>query len=92
MSTQPESLPLPPPRVGLPPVPDPANAALSEPLLTAEEVSAMLGGIPPSTILQWAREGRLPRLKLGRHVRFVRADVEQALSVHRSGPSRPRLV
>ena len=44
----------------------------------------MLGGIPAKTILQYAREARLPCLRIGRHVRFVRGDVERALAEQRS--------
>ena len=52
---------------------------LVEPLLTAREVSKLLGGIPPKTVLQYAREGRLPCLRIGRHVRFVRSELDREL-------------
>jgi hypothetical protein len=32
---------------------------LEEPLLTAAQVSELLGGIPSKTVLQYARDGRL---------------------------------
>jgi excisionase family DNA binding protein len=32
-----------------------------------------------STVLEWGRRGTLPRVKLGRHVRFIRAHVEGAI-------------
>ncbi len=44
---------------------------LDEPLLTASQISALLGGIPPKTLLQYARDGRLPCVRIGKHVRFV---------------------
>ena len=47
-------------------------------LMTAREVAEMLD-VPISTILHWGRVGLLPRIKLGRHVRFVRAHIERAL-------------
>jgi excisionase family DNA binding protein len=56
---------------------------LDEPLLTARELSVLLGDIPSKTILQYAREGRLPCVRVGRHVRFVKSDVERALDAQR---------
>jgi len=47
-------------------------------IMTAREVADMLG-VPVSTILHWGRTGILPRVKLGRHVRFIRTLVEHAL-------------
>ena len=47
-------------------------------LMTARELAGVLG-VPVSTVLHWGRVGILPRVKLGRHVRFIRAHVEQAL-------------
>lgn len=59
-------------------------ASLREPLLTASEVGALLGGIPAWTILQYARDGRLPGLRVGKHVRFLRSDVANAIDGLRS--------
>jgi excisionase family DNA binding protein len=56
---------------------------LDEPLLTAHELGALLGGIPAKTVLQYAREGRLPCLRIGRHVRFIRSEVDRALDAQR---------
>jgi excisionase family DNA binding protein len=39
--------------------------------------------IPPKTVLQYARDGRLPCIRLGKHVRFVVADVEHAVDEQR---------
>ena len=61
------------------------TSPLEEPLLTARQVGALLGDIPPKTILQYAREGRLPCLRIGRHVRFVRSEIDHALMAQRTG-------
>lgn len=44
-------------------------------LMTATEVAELLD-VPVSTVREWGRNGTLPRVKLGRHVRFIRAHVE----------------
>jgi excisionase family DNA binding protein len=61
----------------------PEPAPLDEPLLTARDVGALLGGIPPKTVLQYAREGRLPCLRIGKHVRFIRSELDRTLSAQR---------
>jgi excisionase family DNA binding protein len=43
-------------------------------LMTAREVAEILG-LPISTVREWGRKGTLPRVKLGRHVRFIRSHV-----------------
>jgi excisionase family DNA binding protein len=53
-------------------------------LLTADEVAELLH-IPRSTVSDYARRGVLPSVKLGRHRRFVRADVADAIEGLRSG-------
>jgi excisionase family DNA binding protein len=52
---------------------------LSEPLLTADEVAALLA-IRRSTVYELARTGQLPSIKIGRHLRFTRGMLEAALS------------
>ena len=47
-------------------------------LLTAEQLAGLLQ-MRRSTIEDYARRGLLPSLKLGRHRRFVRSDVLDAL-------------
>jgi excisionase family DNA binding protein len=47
-------------------------------LMTSREVAELLD-VPISTVLEWGRNGTLPRVKLGRHVRFIRAHVEAAI-------------
>lgn len=51
-------------------------------LQDAGYIAALLG-IPRKTVLQYARDGRLPCIRLGKHVRFVVADVERAIEGHR---------
>lgn len=47
-------------------------------LMTAPEVAELLD-VPVSTVREWGRNGTLPRVKLGRHVRFIRRHVEAAI-------------
>jgi excisionase family DNA binding protein len=47
-------------------------------LMTAREVAELLD-VPVSTVHEWGRRGTLPRVKLGRHVRFIRSHVEAAI-------------
>jgi excisionase family DNA binding protein len=35
--------------------------------------------IPAKSVLQYAREGRLPCVRIGKHVRFVMSEVERAI-------------
>ena len=67
-----------------------SSPPLREPLLTASEVSALLGGIPPKTVLQYARDGRLPSMRIGKDVRFLRSDVGEAIDALRSTHARFR--
>ncbi len=57
---------------------------LDRPLLNADQAGALLGGIPRFTVLQMARDGRLPCLRVGKHVRFAPAELEDWLTQHRS--------
>jgi excisionase family DNA binding protein len=63
---------------------DERQAALSEPLMTAEEVAALLR-VPRSSIYEYARRSRapLPSVGIGRHRRFVREDLERWLRSQR---------
>jgi excisionase family DNA binding protein len=47
-------------------------------LMTSRELAELLD-VPISTVLEWGRNGTLPRVKLGRHVRFIRAHVEATI-------------
>jgi excisionase family DNA binding protein len=47
-------------------------------LMTAREVADLLD-VPISTVHDWGRKGTLPRVKLGRHVRIIRSQVEETI-------------
>lgn len=67
----------------------PHDDVLILPLMTAEEVGRELfGGVPAKTINQYAREGRLPSLWIGKHRRFNRPDVERAVARAAGGGRR----
>jgi excisionase family DNA binding protein len=55
--------------------------------MTAEQVAALLL-LPTSTVKDYARRGVLPSIKLGKHRRFVRSQVEEAIDAL-ARPSRP---
>ncbi len=58
-----------------------ARPRLEFPLLTADEVArTMLGGLPAKTVNQYARQGRLPSVWIGKHRRFNRPEVEEAIT------------
>ena len=50
-------------------------------LMTAREVAELLD-VPVSTVREWGRKGTLPRVKLGRHVRFIGSRSRQSSSAH----------
>jgi excisionase family DNA binding protein len=56
-------------------------------LMTAMEVAELLD-VPVSTVREWGRNGTLPRVKLGRHVRFIRVHVEAAILEAEKRPHR----
>ena len=58
------------------------GSRLGEPLLTAREV-AEWWSLSPSTILDWYEQGSLPGHKLGRAVRFDRAELADWLASQR---------
>jgi excisionase family DNA binding protein len=55
--------------------------ALAEPLLTAEQVADLLA-IPRSSVYEYARRHHepLPSIRVGRHRRFHRPDIERWLA------------
>lgn len=54
-----------------------AQLNADDPLLTPEEVSAILGGIPMGTLKRWRSQRCGPvALHVGRHVRYRRSMVE----------------
>ena len=52
-----------------------ARGTLAEPLLRPDEVARMLG-VRRSSVYEYVRTGRLPHVRVGRHVRFLREDLE----------------
>jgi excisionase family DNA binding protein len=74
---------------------DPAEArarnALAEPLLDTVAAARLLS-VRPSWIYEAVRAGRLPHLKIGRHIRFLRSDLEDWVVTRRIGESAaPRI-
>lgn len=61
---------------------------LDLPLLTAEQVATEILQIPPATVLMMAREDRLPSMMIGKHRRFSRSAVVEAVrrSIERDRP------
>jgi excisionase family DNA binding protein len=62
-----------------------ALGALSEPLLTADEVAALLR-VPRSTVYELTRTRRLPHVKVGRRTLFVRVDLDAWVMANRVMP------
>jgi excisionase family DNA binding protein len=60
---------------------------LSEPLLTADEVAALLR-VPRSTVYELTRSRRLPYIKVGRRTLFVRLDLDAWVIENRVSPRR----
>jgi excisionase family DNA binding protein len=59
---------------------DPGHTGLELPqVLTAAEVAALYR-VRVDTIYTWARDGRLPAVRMGNRLRFRRADVEALLA------------
>ncbi len=56
--------------------------SLEEPLLDAEQAAALLN-VRPSWIRDATRAGRLPCIRVGRHLRFTRPMLEQWAAQHR---------
>lgn len=53
-------------------------------LMTARETADYLC-LPVHTLLEWARQGRIPSIKLGRHVAFDFADILRFVDKHKGG-------
>jgi excisionase family DNA binding protein len=60
-----------------------ATVGLSEPLLRPEQAAELLS-VKVSWIYEASRAGRLPFLRVGKHLRFTRSDLEQWLTQQRS--------
>lgn len=67
-----------------PPDSDTLAATLSEPLLDSAEAAALLA-VRRSWIYEAVRDGRLPHVKVGRHIRFLRVDLERWVYAQRRG-------
>lgn len=61
-----------------------AVSALSEPLLDAQAAAQLLA-VRRSWVYEAVRDGRLPHVKVGRHVRFLRSDLERWVFAQRRG-------
>lgn len=51
-------------------------ASLTEPLLDATAAAKLLS-VKPSWVYEAVRSRRIPHLKIGRHIRFLRSDLER---------------
>jgi excisionase family DNA binding protein len=60
-------------------------AALSEPLLTADDAAALLR-VRRSTVYELARTRRLPHVRVGRRILFVRSDLSAWVAANRVLP------
>jgi excisionase family DNA binding protein len=67
----------------VPPEPAAGRSVLDE-LLTAHQVASILQ-MKTSTIEDYARRGVLPSVQVGRHRRFIRSQLERALSALTDG-------
>jgi excisionase family DNA binding protein len=56
-----------------------------EPLLTVSDVAALCV-VAPSTVYEWASNGRIPHLKIGGAIRFSRPTIERWLADSSRGP------
>ena len=61
--------------------------SLEEPLLTADDVARVLR-VPRSSVYDYARRLHrpLPSMRIGRHVRFYRSEIEAWLVEQRAAP------
>lgn len=62
---------------------DRAPVDLTHPLLSADQAAGILS-VRPSWIYDAARRGELPCVRLGKHVRFLRSDLEGWVAKKRS--------
>ncbi len=56
--------------------------SLAEPLLGAGEAAALLS-VRVSWVYEAVRAGRLPCVRIGRHIRFLRSDLERWVAEQR---------
>jgi excisionase family DNA binding protein len=67
---------------------DASRASLGEPLLRAGDAAELLS-VRTSWVYEAVRDGRLPCVRVGHHVRFLRGDLEAWVSEQRD-PGRRR--
>lgn len=60
---------------------------LAEPLLEPPAAAELLS-VKTSWVYEAVRSGRLPHLKVGRHIRFLRSDLEEWVIDQRAGGRR----
>jgi excisionase family DNA binding protein len=39
--------------------------------------------VHPATLRRWAREGKIPAVRIGRHLQFLDSDIEACIRSHR---------
>ncbi len=66
-----------------------SRASLDEPLLDAQAAAGLLS-VKPSWIYEAVRCGQLPHLRVGRHIRFLRSDLEAWVQDRRAEASLGR--
>jgi excisionase family DNA binding protein len=64
---------------------EPRFARLEEPLLTPADAARLLV-VKTSWIYEAVRDGRLPCVRIGRHIRFLRSDLERFVDGRRDAP------
>ncbi len=66
-----------------------SQAPLEEPLLDAAAAAELLS-VKPSWVYDAARSGSVPHIRIGRHVRFLRSDLEKWVLTRRIENRRHR--
>ncbi len=70
-------------------IPAKTRASLDEPLLDAQAAAGLLS-VKPSWVYEAVRCGHLPHLRIGRHIRFLRTDLEAWVQERRTDASLGR--
>jgi excisionase family DNA binding protein len=60
-----------------------SDLTFDEPLWTVEKVARLLS-VKRAWVYTATRDGLLPYVKVGRHLRFIRADIERWILEHRN--------
>ncbi len=50
------------------------SVAVADELLTSEEVAQLLK-VPKATVYKWVYQRKIPHVKVGKHLRFVKAEL-----------------